>query len=194
MLIDRMFRAAMLDPLVFDEVKEDRESMTQAVQVILIVLVIGILSTLVQNAFGPEESLAQTNLSSSLGTSAATTVLGWLLWAFLAYLIGTGVFGGTATYAEMLRAVAFAQSPVVITILTVPLMFLPFAGQALAGLLGFAAAIWVLVVNVIALRQTLGISTGKATIMTVIIAITLIVISVVATYIFFPEMFQFSSQ
>lgn len=190
MLLDRMFRAAMLDPLVFDEVKEDRESMAQAVQVILIVLIIGIVSTIVQNVFGPDDSLAQTNLSSSLGTSAATTVLGWLLWAFLAYLIGSGVFGGAATYVEMLRTLAFAQSPIVITILTVPLMLVPTAGPILAGLLGFAAAVWVLVASVVATRQALGISTGKATITTVIAAIVLIVISISVTFVLFPEAFQ----
>ena len=45
MLADRMFRAAMLDPLVFDEIKEDRAAMFQAVQVIVIVAVIGIVSS-----------------------------------------------------------------------------------------------------------------------------------------------------
>ena len=56
MLFDRMFRAAMLDPLVFDEIKEDRESMTQAVQVVLIVFAIGIISTIVQTASMPRQT------------------------------------------------------------------------------------------------------------------------------------------
>lgn len=190
MLLDRMFRAAMLDPLVFDEIKEDRDAMLQAVQVIMIVIAIGVVSTIVQSVNAPEELGVQTDLSTNIATSAATSVLGWLLWAFLAYLIGTGVFSGSGSYVEMLRALAFAQSPSVITILAVPLVFVPFAGAVLGGLLTFAAALWVLVVNVIATRQTLGISTGKATITTIVIAIAVIAITIAVTFVLFPDNFQ----
>ena len=190
MLFDRMFRAAMLDPLVFDEIKEDRESMTQAVQVVLIVFAIGIVSTIVQTVNAPADAGTQTDLSTNIATSGATAILGWLLWSFLAYLLGTGVFGGTGSFMEMLRAIAFAQSPSVITILAVPLVFVPAAGAILGGLLGLAAALWVLIVDVIATRQTLGISTGKATITTIITAVVVIVISVSITFALFPETFQ----
>ena len=190
MLADRMFRAAMLDPLVFDEIKEDSTAMFQAVQVIVIVAVIGVISSVVQALNAPVDSALQTNMLNNIAVSTAAAVFGWLLWALLAYLIGTGLFGGTGSYVEMLRALAFAQSPSVITILTVPLVFVPFAGAVLGGLLGLAAALWVLIVDVVATRQTLGISTGKATITTIITAIVLIVISLAITFAFFPENFQ----
>ncbi len=190
MLADRMFRAAMLDPLVFDEIKEDRNAMTQAVQVVIIVGVIGVISSLVQLLNTPAESGVEVSVSTNIATSVATAVLGWLLWAFLAYLLGTGVFGGTASYLQMLRAIGFAQSPSVISILSVPLVFIPTAGAVLGGLLGLAAALWVLIVDVIATRQTLGISTGKATIITVIIAVAMIVIFLAVSFALFPENFQ----
>ena len=94
---------------------------------------------------------------------------------------------------EMLRAIAFAQSPSVITILSVPLVFVPAAGVTLGGLLGLAAALWVLIVNVIATRQTLGISTGKATITTVIVTIVTVVTILAITFALFPENFQLDS-
>ena len=190
MLADRMFRAAMLDPLVFDEIKEDRNATTQAVQVVIIVGVIGVISSLVQLLNTPAESGVEVSVSTNIATSVATAVLGWLLWAFLAYLLGTGVFGGTASYLQMLRAIGFAQSPSVISILSVPLVFIPAAGAVLGGLLGLAAALWVLIVDVIATRQTLGISTGKATIITVIIAVAMIVIFLAVSFALFPETFQ----
>ncbi len=190
MLADRMFRAAMLDPLVFDEIKKDRDATTQAVQVIIVLGVIGVISSLVQTLNAPAESAAETSVFTNVATSVATAVLGWLLWAFLAYLLGTGIFGGTASYLEMLRAIAFAQSPSVISILSVPLVFIPAAGTILGGLLGLAAALWVLIVDVIATRQTLGISTGKATIITVIITFVMIVTFVAITFALFPENFQ----
>ncbi len=190
MLADRMFRAAMLDSLVFDEIKADRTATTQAVQVVIIIAVIGIISTLVQTLNSTVESAVQPEAITSIATSAATAVVGWLLWAFLAYLLGTAVFGGTGSYVEMLRAIGFAQSPSVISILSVPLVFVPVAGAVLGGLLGVAAALWVLIVDVIATRQTLGISTGKATIITVIVSIVMVVSFVAITIALFPENFQ----
>ena len=190
MVADRMFRAAMLDSLVFDEIKADRTATIQAVQAVIIIGVIGIISTLVQTLNTSAESAVATSAFTNVATSAATAVLGWLLWAFLAYLLGTAVFGGTASYVEMLRAIGFAQSPSVISILSVPLVFVPIAGTVLGGLLGIAAALWVLIVDVIATRQTLGISTGKATIITVIVTIVLVVTFVAITYALFPENFQ----
>ncbi len=190
MLADRMFRAAMLDPLVFDEIKEDRNATTQAVQIVIIIAVIGVISSLVQTLNSTVESAVQSDAITTIATSAATAVVGWLLWAFLAYLLGTAVFGGTASYVEMLRAIGFAQSPSVISILSVPLVFVPVAGAVLGGLLGLAAALWVLIVDVIATRQTLGISTGKATIITVIVTIVMVVSFVAITFALFPENFQ----
>ena len=190
MLADRMFRAAMLDPLVFDEIKEDRSAMTQAVQVIIIVSAIGVINSLVQTVYAPAEAVLQSDAVSTIGTSVATTVLGWLIWALLAYLLGTGVFGGAGSYVEMLRAIAFAQSPSVISILAVPLVFVPAAGAVLGGLLGLVATLWVLIVSVIATRQTLGISTGKAVVISVIIAIVLVVTFAAIAFAFFPENFQ----
>ena len=193
MLADRMFRAAMLDPLAFDEIKEDRSAMTQAVQVIIIVSAIGVINSLVQTVYAPAEAVLQSDAATTIGTSVATTVLGWLIWALLAYLLGTGVFGGAASYGEVLRAMAFAQSPSVISILAVPLVFVPAAGAVLGGLLGLVATLWVLIVSVIATRQTLGISTGKAVVISVIIAIVLVVTFAAIAFAFFPENFQLDS-
>lgn len=193
MLADRMFRAAMLDPLVFDEIKGDRDATFQAVQVIIIVTVIGVISSVVQTLNAPAESALESNALTNVGTSAAATVIGWLAWAFLAYLLGTGVFGGAGSYMDMLRAIAFAQAPSVISILSVPLVFIPVAGAILGGLLGLAAALWVLIVNVIATRQTLGISTGRATVVTVIVTIVMVVAFVAITFALFPENFQVDS-
>ena len=187
MLFDRMFRAAMLDSLVFDEIKEDRDAMNQAVQVIIIVTVISVINSVAQALNATTETSVQNNIL----TAAATAVVGWLLWSFLAYLIGTGVFGGTGSFVALLRALAFAQSPSVLTILAVPLVFVPTAGAAIGGLLSLAVALWTLIVSVIATRQTLGISTGKATATTVIVAVVLVVISVFVTFALFPETFQF---
>jgi hypothetical protein len=81
-------------------------------------------------------------------------VLGWLLWSGIAYLIGDKVFGGTATWGELLRTIGFAQSPGVLLILGI----IPVLG----GLVSMVVGIWMLVAGIVAIRQALDFSTGRA--------------------------------
>jgi hypothetical protein len=80
--------------------------------------------------------------------------LGWLLWAGITYLIGAKLFGGTATWGELLRTIGFAQTPGVLHVLGL----IPILG----GIIRVGVAIWVLMAGIIAIRQALDISTGRA--------------------------------
>jgi hypothetical protein len=81
-------------------------------------------------------------------------VLGWLIWSGVTYLIGDKLLGGTATWGELLRTLGFAQSPGVLYALGI----IPLLG----GVIRFAVAIWILVAGIIAIRQALDFTTGKA--------------------------------
>jgi hypothetical protein len=83
-----------------------------------------------------------------LGLVAA--LIGWFIWAFLTYLIGTKLLPEPQTKAdlgELLRTIGFSSSPGVIRVLGV----IPFLG----AIVMFAASIWMLVAMVIAVRQAL---------------------------------------
>ena len=78
----------------------------------------------------------------------------------------------------MLRTLGFAQSPNVLLIFTGVLGVIPLLG----GLLRFALLIWVLLAGLIAIRQGLDVSTGKAILTAVIGWILMaIVIAIVAS-------------
>ena len=83
-----------------------------------------------------------------LGTIAA--LLGWFIWAFLTYFIGTKLLPEPQTksdYGELLRTIGFSSSPGVLRVLgIVPL---------LGGILNLLTGIWMLVAMVIAVRQAL---------------------------------------
>ncbi|MGH7263664.1 MAG: YIP1 family protein [Candidatus Rokuibacteriota bacterium] len=82
------------------------------------------------------------------GTVAA--LIGWYVWAYLAYWIGTRLLpeaGTRATHGELLRTVGFASAPGLLRILGL----LP----ALRGVVFLAAAVWMLVTTVLAVRQAL---------------------------------------
>jgi hypothetical protein len=96
-------------------------------------------------------------------------LFGWAIWAGLTYFIGTRLFRGTADWGELLRTVGFSQAPLVLAVLG----FIPLLG----GIIRFALAIWVAVAGVIAVRQALDISTGKAVATVLIAILPLIVIT-----------------
>ncbi len=80
-------------------------------------------------------------------------LFGWLLWAIISYLVGT-VLGGRSGVGEMARVLAYASTPRLLSLLG----FLPWVGWA------FRAAGWVLslIAGVIAIRESMEFSTGRA--------------------------------
>lgn len=164
MPIDRMLRAARLDVKLYEEVEADTSATSQALLVVILVAVAGGIGSFFSGGV------------VGLVTGIVVGVVGWAIWAFLTHLIGTKLFGGTATMGELLRTVGFAYSPGVLNILG----FIPGLG-ALIGLVVFA---WTIVAGVIAVRQALDFSTGKA-IATVAIsaAIVFFVVVVVSTIV-----------
>jgi hypothetical protein len=70
------------------------------------------------------------------------------------YLIGDKLLGGTATWGELLRTIGFAQSPGVLMIFGI----IPILG----GLVRAVVALWLLAAGIVAIRQALDFSTGKA--------------------------------
>jgi hypothetical protein len=80
--------------------------------------------------------------------------VGWLLWSAITWLIGDKLLGGTATWGELLRTIGFAQAPGVLLIVA----FIPVLGWLVAAVVG----IWMLITGVVAIRQALDFSTGRA--------------------------------
>ena len=140
-IVDRMKGAATLDIATYEEVEADTTATGQAAAVVGIVAV--------ASAIG---ALRGGGLSIIGGLVAA--FVGWLVWSGVTYLIGAKVFGGTATWGELLRTIGFAQSPGVLLVLGL----IPILGW----LVRFVVWIWLLIAGVIAIRQALDFSTGKA--------------------------------
>lgn len=137
-LVDRMVRASKLDVNLYEEVEADKGAMGQAVAVVFISSVAAGIGSI--GFFGIRGLI--------FGTIGA--LIGWVIWAFLAYIIGTKLLPEPQTksdMSEMMRTIGFAASPGVIRILA----FIPFIGP----ILSFIAGIWMLVAMVIAVRQAL---------------------------------------
>jgi hypothetical protein len=150
-LIDRMIRAARLDPTLYEEVERDETATTQALLVVVISsLASGIGSALSQAIAGQ----GATGIGFGLIVGLFSALIVWFIWAFITNLVGTTFLGGTAEFGELLRTLGFSNAPGVLQILS----FIPVLG----GILSFVVWIWGLVAMVVAVRQALDFSTGRA--------------------------------
>ena len=137
-ITDRMIRAAKLDVNLYEEVEADKGAMGQAMGVVVLSSVAAGIGTI--GAMGIQGLV--------LGTIAA--LLGWFIWAFLTYFIGTRLLPEPQTkadYGELLRTIGFSSSPGVLRVLGI----IPMLGSILSFIFG----IWMLVAMVIAVRQAL---------------------------------------
>jgi hypothetical protein len=138
---DRMKGAALLHIDTYEEVEADHTATGQAAGVVILVAIAQAIGGAGQGGYG-------------IFAGVISALLGWLLWAGITYLIGAKLFGGTATWGELLRTIGFAQTPGVLHVLGI----IPVLG----GIIRFGVVIWVLIAGIIAIRQALDISTGKA--------------------------------
>ena len=156
-LIQRMKGAAMLDVGVYEEVEADESATAQAAGVVAIVAV--------AQAIGASGD----GLGGALG-AVIGAVLGWLLWAGITYVIGDKILGGTATWGELLRTLGFAQAPGILLALGI----LPLLGSVVRVVVAF----WLLATGIVAIRQALDVSTGKAVVTAILGWIVVVLVNV----------------
>src|SRR5687767_3907104 len=106
-LVQRMIRAARLEPQLYEEVEADQSATSQAAIVVAIVAI----ATGIGGGIGASLSGQGGNIVGSVVSGILTGVIGWAVWSYLTYFIGTRLFGGTATPGELLRCIGFAMSP-----------------------------------------------------------------------------------
>ena len=143
--IERMIRAAKLDVNLYEEVEADKTAIGQATGVV-------VLSSLAAGI----GSISMGGGNLILGTIVA--LVGWYIWAYLTYFIGTRFLPEAQTKAdhgELLRTIGFSSSPGIIRVLGI----IP----ALTNIVFTIAGIWMLIAMIIAVRQALDYkSTGRA--------------------------------
>ena len=140
-LVDRMKGAALLDAATYEDVEHDAGATAQAALVVTLVALASAVGSSSAGSVG------------AIGT-AVGAILGWFVWAGVTWVVGDKLFGGTASWGELLRTLGFAQSPGVLAVLAV----IPLLGWLVSVVLLF----WVFMAGVIAVRQALDFGTGKA--------------------------------
>jgi hypothetical protein len=137
-LTERMIRAARLDVGLYEEVEADKDSMGQATSTVVLA-----------SAAAGVGSFADGGVAGIVIVTLGS-LLGWYVWAYLTYVIGTRMLAEPQTKAdlgELLRTIGFASSPGLIRVVGV----IP----GLHALVFTAASVWMLVAMIIAVRQAL---------------------------------------
>jgi hypothetical protein len=134
---NRVLFAAKLNANVYEEVEADPTAMSQAMAVVVLSSVAAGIGSMQGGAAG-----------IFLGTTMA--LVGWFVWSYLTYLIGTRLLPGPqtrASYGELLRTIGFSSAPGMIRILGIipGLMTITFV----------VSGIWMLMAMVVAVRQAL---------------------------------------
>ena len=162
-LTDRMIRAAKGELSLFEEVENDLNATTQALTVVVVAALAsgvgGLLSAIITH---------RGNAVGGLVGGVIAELIGWALWSYVMYFVGTRMFNGEATYGELLRTVGFAESPSVLLILK----FIP----ALGGLISLVVGIWRIWLGYLAVKAALDLDTGK-TIATIVIGIVAYIVA-----------------
>ena len=135
---NRIIRAAKLDVNLYEEVEADKGALGQAMGVVVLSSIAAGLGSIGRLGLG----------GILIGT--VTALIGWYVWAYLTYFIGTKLLPEPQTKAdhgELLRTIGFSSSPGLIRVLGI----IP----GLAGVVFLVASIWMLIAMVIAVRQAL---------------------------------------
>src|SRR5215213_5900984 len=159
--VERVIGAIRLDPAAYEEVEHDTDATWQAAVVVAVAAIL--------TGVGSSAGRTQNLLSGVLAS-----VVFWALFALFAYLVGVHILKGpqtSATFGEVLRALGFSYAPSFVAILGL----IPGIGF----LFTFIAAIWSLIASVIALRQALEVSTGRAVAVVVVAFLAMVVVAAV---------------
>lgn len=150
----RVWRAARLDPDVYEEVEAEPSALRQAALVVLLASVAGALGSALGGWLDPEPG---TNFRVLL--RALEPFVLWLGGSVFAYMVGATFFSIPDTetdYSEVLRTVGFAFGPGLLRLLAfVPPPTVGFAVERVAEL-------WMLLAGVVAVRQALDFTTLRA--------------------------------
>ncbi len=142
---ERIIGAIKLDPATYEEVEADQSAMTQALAVVVLS---AIASGIGATGIG----------GGALISVAFVSLVGWLIWALVTWIVGTKVMPEPSTRADLgqlLRTIGFSSAPGLFNVLGI----IPILG----GIVRMLTTVWSIVAMVVAVRQALDYSTtGRA--------------------------------
>ena len=157
--VERVIGAAKLDAQTYEEVEADKGAIGQALGVVVLSSIAGGIGA----AAGQGEATGTAMVILAV-VYTIIDLIGWFIWAFLTFLIGTKLMPEPQTQSDMgelLRTTGFSAAPGMLKVLGV----IPFVGVVVR----IVVYVWMLAAFVVAVRQALDYqSTGRAVVVCLI--------------------------
>ena len=163
-MLQRMLGALRLDAATYEDVEKDKSATGQAAFIVVATsAVAGAVGYALTGVGGAGDGI--------LGAIGA--LIGWAVYAWLAYLLGTKLFAAPETksdWGEVARTLGFASTPRFL------LVFALIPG--LAGIVQAVVGVWALVATVVALRAAFDCSTVRALVIGIAASLVQVIIIV----------------
>ena len=173
---DRIVGAMKLDPNAFEDVERDPTAIGQSVGVIALAAVAAGIGSIYAGGL------------TGIVSMTIMSVIGFLIWSLIVWLVGTKVLPEPATKAdfpETFRVLGFSAAPGLASVLTI-IGVVPLIGWLFALLISLVIWLWQIAAMVIAVRQVLDYSTtGKA----IVVVLIGFVINLVITLLIMVPLF-----
>jgi hypothetical protein len=148
--VERVLGALRLDAATFDEIEHDPSALGQAAGVVALGALAAAIGSLGQGGAGAFGAIVG-------------AFLGWALSTAFIWVVGVYFMEHTSDYKELLRTLGFASAPNLLYVLR----GLPVLG----GLIGLVAWVWSVAAFVVAVRQALDVTTGRAVVVCLLAAL-----------------------
>jgi hypothetical protein len=145
--LERVIGALKLDPTTYDEIEHDTGALGQSAGVVA--------AAGVASAIGAAGMGGGSAIGAMLGA-----LLGWLVSSAFIWVVGVYFMKHTSDYKELLRTLGFASTPQLLLVLRgIP---------GIGGLIALVATLWGLAAFVVAVRQALDVTTGRAVVVCIL--------------------------
>lgn len=145
-IVQRLIRIVRLDTTVYREIQHDAQATAEAA------LVVAVASLLAAAGAG---FTAPRFLGGFVVELLAGILLYWLLWSAVTMVVGARAFGSNATFLQVARPLGYANGARALGLLSV-------VGCIFGPMIGLAAWVLSLIVGVLAVRESMELSTERA--------------------------------
>jgi len=159
-MLERIVGVLTLKRSTYQEIEQNSSLLPQAALVVLISAI----------GAGIGHGSVMSSLGNNLVATFAWTLVGWLLFSVLIYVIGVLLFKGKSGLSEILRLVGFAYAPMFFTVIVGVIAFVGIVLSFLSVSLAIAATVYFAMTLFIAVQEGLDLSIGKTF---VVVAISL---------------------
>lgn len=164
--LQKLLRAAKLDSTLYEALKNDPKAFRQAFYAIVLLNVLTGLGLGINDVLSGQSifGLGNAEIPLLVGFQILLALVKWGLLTAIIFLVGVILFKGSSKFEGVARAIGFAYAPIALQILVA---FTAFSLLLTYGI-QLATDFWLIIAVIVAVKQTLNMSLGKAIIAVIV--------------------------